>query len=287
MKPQFIGVSTPQQKNIYVKTVDKPVLNSPLHFHDLCELVWIEESYGKRIVGDSVADFKSGDLVLMGPNLPHIWHNDPVFHQSATDLRAKAVVVYFPVSFLMSLSDDDPTTLLLQNFLHQIKRGLKFQGNTRELLIDQIQQIRSTTGLKRTAIFLSMLNIMTDTCEYEFLTSNTFEASLNEIDNKRIHTLYVFLMENFSSEIFLKDVAQLVNLSPNAFCRFFKKHTRKPFSRFLNELRIAHACKLLPDKNLSIAYICYQCGYQNLTNFNKFFRLIMDCNPSTYRNRFK
>ena len=156
MKPQFIGVLTPRQKNIYVKTVDKPVLDSPLHFHDLCELVWIEESYGKRIVGDSVADFKSGDLVLMGPNLPHIWHNDPVFHHSATSLRAKAVVVYFPVSFLMSLSDDDPTTLLLQNFIRQIKRGLKFQGDTRQRLIDQIQQLKSATGLKRTAVFLNM-----------------------------------------------------------------------------------------------------------------------------------
>ncbi len=287
MKPQFIGISSPQKRNIYIKEVDEPVLISSLHFHDLCELVWVEESYGKRIVGDNIDDFESGDLVLMGPNLPHIWHNDTVFHTRETGLRAKALVIYFPIDFLTGLSDDDSTVLLVQNFLDKTKRGLKFHGQTKALLIKQIREIKNSSGLKRLSIFLSMIDMMTTSDEYEPITSPAFEISLNKNDTKRIHNIYMYLMENFQSAIFLKDVAQLANLTPNAFCRFFKKHTSKSFSRFLNELRIAHACKLLPDKNLSITQICYQCGYQNLTNFNKFFRMIMDCNPSMYRNRFK
>ncbi|KIO76764.1 transcriptional regulator [Pedobacter lusitanus] len=287
MKPQFVDISSPLKKNIYIKDVDEPVLISSLHFHDLCELVWIRESYGKRIVGDNVDDFESGDLVLMGPNLPHIWHNDTVFHTGETTLRAKASVIYFPVDFLVSLSDDTSTIILVQNFLNKTKRGLKFYGDTKIQIINHIRQIKNSSGLKKLAIFLSVIDIMTASDEYEPITSDAFEISLNENDTKRIHDIYIYLMENFKSDIFLKDVAQIANLTPNAFCRFFKKHTRKSFSRFLNELRIAHACKLLPDKNLSVTNICYQCGYQNLTNFNKFFRLIMDCNPSMYRNRFK
>jgi AraC-like DNA-binding protein len=287
MKPQFIGISSPQKKNIYIKEVDEPVLISSLHFHDLCELVWIEESYGTRIVGDNIDDFESGDLVLMGPNLPHIWHNDTVFHTRETTLRAKASVIYFPIDFLVNLSDDNPTILLVQNFLNKTKRGLKFHGNTKTHITNHIKQIRNSSGLKKLAIFLSIIDIMTSSDEYVPITSSVFEIALNENDTKRIHDIYIYLMENFKSDIFLKDVAQIANLTPNAFCRFFKKHTRKSFSRFLNELRIAHACKLLLDKNLSVTNICYQCGYQNLTNFNKFFRMIMDCNPSMYRSRFK
>ncbi|QNK61538.1 helix-turn-helix transcriptional regulator [Pedobacter sp. PAMC26386] len=287
MKPQFIGISSPQKKNIYIKEVDEPVLISSLHFHDLCELVWIEESYGKRIVGDNIDDFESGDLILMGPNIPHIWHNDTIFHTRETDLRAKALVVYFPIDFLMLLSDDDPTILLVQNFLNKTKRGLKFHGDTKKKLIEQLKEIKNSSGLKRLSNFLATIDIMAASDEYESLTSSAYEISLNENDTKRIHNIYVYLMENFKSDIFLIDVAQIANLTPNAFCRFFKKHTKKSFSRFLNELRIAHACKLLLDKNLSITNICYQCGYQNLTNFNKFFRMIMDCNPSLYRSRFK
>lgn len=117
MKAQFIELSPPSEKTIHIKLVDQNFLSNPLHFHELCELVLILESYGKRIVGNHVASFEAGDMVLMGPNVPHIWRNDDVFLNPMHEERAKAIVIYFPADFLLTLTDDQSTINSMQHFI--------------------------------------------------------------------------------------------------------------------------------------------------------------------------
>lgn len=283
MKPKLIEVTTLPKKGIHIKEVDQEYLSFPLHFHDFCELVLITESYGKRIVGDHVGSFNEGDLVLMGPNLPHIWNNDAVFQQQATALRAKAIVIYFPTDFLLELTDDDLTILTLQQLIRKAKRGLRFSGTSKDLLSDKIKTIIHKEGIAKIIDFLSIIDLMVHSEEVECLASETYQPVLNEQHVKRINEVYLYVMNHFQREIPLAEVAAIAHITPNAFCRFFKKHTQKSFSRFVNELRIGHACKLLLNKELSISQICYQSGYQNLTNFNKFFRLIMNKSAGQYR----
>ncbi|MGF7081933.1 AraC family transcriptional regulator [Mucilaginibacter sp. UYCu711] len=287
MKARFIEVSAPGRTKVYLKNVNEPHLSTPLHFHELCELVYISESYGKRIVGDNVQEFQPGDLVLMGPNLPHIWYNAPIYYEQNSELKARATVVYFPEDLLVNFLDDEQSVALVQNFMSKVSRGIRFYGDTLLEARQRLDEMDEHTGLKRLANLLLLCEQLINSDEYELLSSPGYHIRLNQSDTKRVHNIYVYVMEHFKEQITLNDVASLANLTPTAFCRFFKKHAGKSFSRFVNELRIAHACKLLYDLELPITAICYESGFQNMTNFNKFFRRIKNCSPSQYRSKIK
>ncbi|EFK56635.1 AraC family transcriptional regulator [Sphingobacterium spiritivorum] len=283
MKAQFIELSPPSEKTIHIKLVDQNFLSNPLHFHELCELVLILESYGKRIVGNHVASFEAGDMVLMGPNVPHIWRNDDVFLNPLHEERAKAIVIYFPADFLLTLTDDQSTIYSMQHFIKKAQRGLRFYGKVLEKASHQIKSLVHKQSFSRITGFLNLIELLYQTHECENLASIGYKPTFGEQDTNRINNVYIYVMQNFREEVSLSMAAEIVNMTPNAFCRFFKRHTQKSFSKFVNEMRVGHACKLLMNRQLSISEICYQSGYQNLTNFNKFFKMIMQKSPREYR----
>lgn len=283
MKAQFIELSPPNEKTILIKQVDQEFLSNPLHFHELCELVLILESYGKRVVGNHVDSFSAGDLVLMGPNIPHIWRNDDIFLNPQHNERARAIVLYFPADFLLQLTDDQATISAMQQFIKRSKRGLRFHGQTLEQATELIKSLAQKKSFSRITGFLNLIELLHQAEECENLASEGYKPTFGEQETNRINNVYIYVMQNFREEVSLGIAAELVNMTPNAFCRFFKRHTQKSFSKFVNEMRIGHACKLLMNKQLSISEICYQSGYQNLTNFNKFFKTIMRKSPREYR----
>lgn len=287
MKAQFIEVGTPAAKTIHIKKINTDYLQSPFHFHDLCELVWIQESHGKRIVGDHVDHFLPGDLVLMGPNLPHIWLNDASFRDAPVKGNVKSIVVYFPANFLQQLSEEEEIIAPVKRLIERAERGVRFTGDTQQQVIQLLAGITRRKGLGKLLDFMRILELLTDSAEFEYLSSIQFENSFQPKDTARINVVYQYLMNNFPGDISLDDVAALANMTPPAFCRYFKKHTGKSLTRFINEIRIGHACKLLLDEDRSIGEICYESGYQNLTNFNKFFREIKGENPSQYRKSMR
>ncbi|TZF85840.1 helix-turn-helix transcriptional regulator (plasmid) [Pedobacter sp. BS3] len=285
MRPQLIDTPSSGKNTIQIKKVDTFFLESPFHFHHLCELVWIEESYGKRIVGDNIANFEAGDLVLMGPYLPHIWQNDPVFSLKKKSFRAKATVVYFPQDFYVNLSDEVSVIQPIQELIKKAARGLKFYGAAYKSVTRLLSELSRMEGFEKILTFLRVINLLTHSREYEYLATVSYKNLQDERDAKRINVIYQFLMQNFHRNITLEEISAVGNMSPTAFCRFFKSHTQKSFIQFLNELRIGHACKLLQNKDYSIADACYESGYNNLANFNKFFKLITHKNPSEYRKQ--
>lgn len=287
MKPQLIDINLSGKKTIQIKKLEMNSLTSPFHFHNLCELVWVEKSYGKRIVGDNIGNFEDGDLVLMGPNLPHIWLNDKAFQQELKGNSVKATVIYFPPDFLLNLTDEQDILNPTADLILRSARGLRFYGDTSKKVIKILANISEKDGFKKIIQFLQAIEILSISSEYNYLASLSFENLYDEKDTTRINKVYQFLMQNFQRDISLKEVADLCNMTTNSFCRFFKSRTQKSLTRFVNELRIGHACKLLKDEENSIADVCYQSGYNNLTNFNKFFRSITGKKPSEYKNQLK
>lgn len=283
MKPQLIDITF--KDTIQIKKVDKFYLDNPFHFHHLCELVWIEKSFGKRVVGDNVDNFSDGDLVLMSPNLPHIWQNDSIFFRKKKGYRSKAIVIYFPSDFVSDLSDDPLVIRPVEELTHRASRGLKFYGLTHQKVTNILSNISNSNGLKKIIDFLNIIEILSQSKEYEYLASITFKNMYDEKDTDRINTVYKFLMSNFHREISLQEIANVSHMSPTAFCRYFKSRTQKSFTQFLNELRVGHASKLLHDKSYSISDVCYESGFNNFTNFNKFFKAITKETPSNYRRK--
>jgi YesN/AraC family two-component response regulator len=283
MKAYLIEVDLKKEQSFFIKKIDQHHFNGPFHFHELCEMNYVVESSGKRIVGDNIANFSSGDLVLMNSNLPHIWYNDPSYFKEDNKASAKAIVTYFNPYFLTDLTSEDQYDIKIKALLEKAKRGIRFFGNTQQKALSILNGIYFKRGLEKVIGFLDIINLFLESKEYECLASVGYEHSFNEKDTQRMNNIYKYLIKNFTDPISLKQIASVANLTPPAFCNFFKKRTFKSFSVFLNELRVGHACKLLNNFELSIADVCFQSGYQNMTNFNNFFKKITKKTPSQYR----
>ncbi|MCH5719215.1 helix-turn-helix domain-containing protein [Niabella hibiscisoli] len=139
--------------------------------------------------------------------------------------------------------------------------------------------------LKKIITFLELVHLLSNSKEYTYLASVSYKNLYDEKDTNRINKVYQYMMQNFQREISLHDVASLCNMTSNAFCRYFKSRTQKSVIEFLNELRIGHASKLLQSDIYSISDVCYECGYNSIANFNKFFKAIHKITPSEYRKK--
>lgn len=281
MKAQLIDVCSSSNKSIQIKFVEQKYLTAPLHFHEMCELVYIQKGYGKRIVGDHVRDFMEGDLVLLGPGLPHIWLNDPIFQQSDDSRSVSSIVIYFSAYLLSDLVGESNS--VIENLIVRAQRGLQFYGETQQRVVQSLNILKEKNSLTRISSFFNIIDILLNSGECNSLASIAYKNSFDKNDTDRMSTLYQYLNKNFKNVVSLSEAAKVVNMSPSTFCRFFKSRTGKPFSLFLNELRIGHACKLLIDGDQSITSIAFECGYQNLTNFNKFFRRVVGKTASQYK----
>jgi AraC-like DNA-binding protein len=282
MKAILIELAPQHSSLITVKQVKEHDFNATFHFHDFCELSFVKKSSGKRLVGDSVTNFSDGDLVLMSPNLPHMWYGDtdPLLK---TNKSVEAIVIYFPIDFIEKLCYHDKDLSKKQNLFEKAKRGMCFTGKTKNKITNHLEKMLHLEGLLQMIDFLKVINIMLNTEEYELLAGISYSHSYNEKDTERMNQVYKYIMVNFTKPISLETIASVANMTPPAFCNFFKKRTQKSFTQFLNELRIGHACKLLQNERLSISDICFESGYQNFVSFNKNFKEIMRKNPSTYR----
>ncbi len=282
MKAILIELAPQHSSLITVKQVKEHDFNATFHFHDFCELSFVKKSSGKRVVGDSITNFFDGDLVLMSPNLPHMWYGDtdPLLKINKS---VEAIVTYFPIDFIEKLCNHDKDVTKNQNLFEKAKRGMCFKGNAKKKITKRLEKMLNLEGLPQMIEFLKVINIMLNTEEYELLAGLSYSHSYNEKDTERMNEVYKYIMKNFTNPISLEIIASVANMTPPAFCSFFKKRTRKSFTQFLNELRIGHACKLLQNERLSVSDICFESGYQNFVSFNKNFKEIMGQTPSVYR----
>ncbi|MEQ6120183.1 AraC family transcriptional regulator [Reichenbachiella sp. MALMAid0571] len=264
-----------------------PYYLTPWHYHPEYELVLVVKSTGQRIVGDKIENFTDGDLVLMGPNLPHVYNNDSQYYEGNDDLKAEAIVIHFTEDSLGNGFFDLPEMALVKQLLKTSERGMKIEGKTREIVESKMHSILSKKGSSRIIELLSILDILSATKEYRLLASPGFMMKNNTSGTERITKVHEYIMMNFKKDITLDEVAGIANMVPNSFCRLFKSCTRKTFSSFLNEIRIGYACKLISEERQNIAEICYSSGFNNLSNFNRQFKKITQKSPLQYKREYQ
>src|SRR5690606_9304866 len=196
---------------------------------------------------------------------------------------AESVVIYLKKSWLYNTILPLPQTSKLKKLLENAHRGVFVFGNTGRAIGNILSNLIHTKGLKQTIDLLQVLHLMSESQEVELLASVNYLNTHSETETARLNQVYEYIMRNFSSEINLVDAANVANMTANAFSRYFKKQTQKNFTQFVNEIRIGHACQLLHKKDMSISQVCYESGYQSITNFNKFFKRITGKSPVEYR----
>ncbi|MEO1257981.1 MAG: AraC family transcriptional regulator [Bacteroidota bacterium] len=262
---------------------DGPTQNTqPIwHFHPELELVYVNGGNGKRHIGNHISYFNDGDLIFIGSNLPHFGFTDRL------TANRKQTVVQMQEGFLGSGFFNIPEMASVQQLLERSKQGLAFHGRTKYELGRRLEELATLDNYDRLLSFLSILKEMALSEEYEILNVQAITLEVQPKDTDRINQVFSYVQENFKEPIPLEDIADEVSMTVPAFCRYFKKHSNKTFTRFVNEHRVVHACKLLSETSLPITEVCYESGFNNFSNFNKIFKETTGKNPSAYRAEVK
>ncbi|WP_149304532.1 AraC family transcriptional regulator [Pareuzebyella sediminis] len=251
------------------------------HQHPELELVVIRKSTGTRFIGDSIEKFQEGEVVLIGKNLPHMWLNDEEYFQENSDLVAEAIAVHFTQDFMGPGFIKVPEMQSISKLFNRAEQGVKFI-DLHVRVIEQIEELSSLAPFEKAVRFIEILHCLSRHENYRLLSSSGFVNSFNSPENENLDKIYSYIFKNFNTPIHSKDVAKVAHMNPSAFSRFFKRIHRKTFTKYLNEIRIGYACKLLIERKNSISSVCYESGFNNISNFNRQFKSIAGMSPTEY-----
>jgi len=265
-----------------VQVDDSTHLYNNLHQHPEIQLMLIRESHGTVIAGDYIGRFRPGDLYIIGSNQPHVFRNDEVFFKEK--LRAVCISVYFDETTLGTAFWLLPEMKLLRQFIKDSAWGFQVKGEKKKILEELLIQLTSVDGINKLILFLEILRQLQTKKEMTPLSNTATPRSIKVYDGVRLSKIIEFTFKEYHRHISLTEVAALANLTPEAFCNYFKTRTRKTYINFLNEIRINHACRLLAEDKI-IADVCYECGFTNLSNFNRVFKKFKKTSPAQFRNK--
>ena len=286
MKPQLLKVQNGHGHSFSVRQDLVPYVNNRWHYHSEVELIHFKKGEGTQFIGDNIKRFKSGDVVIVGSNLPHYWRFDDKYFTEDTQENADVRVVHFAENFWGENFLYLPENNNLKTVLEKAKRGLQIMGKPRQVVAELLGQLVSSNGSKRIILLIEALSSISDCKQLSSLSSMGFKPDFVEAENDRINAIYEYSVKNFKEKIKLEKIAEVANISPNSFCRYFKSHTGKTYSLFLIELRVGHACKLLIENKQCIKRLCYESGFNNFTSFYKYFKIITGKSPLSFQNEF-
>ncbi|MFW5822013.1 MAG: AraC family transcriptional regulator [Tangfeifania sp.] len=284
MKPiYFKQYSPPPDYSFLVRYAEVPHTYNRFHYHKEFEILYNIENNGTRFVGDSIRRFSNGDLVLVGPHIPHYWHSDDRYFEGIEDLSAKVVLVQFDESFLGKKFTELPEVKNIKSLFSKAAHGIRFRGRDATKIGEKIIQISEEQSWKRLLLMIEMLCMMSEANDYELLSSKGFTEASKYANQEKMSDLFNFMIANFDRDLNLEEAANRANMNVSAFCRYFKKSTSKTFSHALNEIRIGFACKKMISSDRSISEIAFECGFNNISYFNRVFKNIKQVTPQKYR----
>jgi AraC-like DNA-binding protein/quercetin dioxygenase-like cupin family protein len=266
------------KEDVFIFQVDyNAVFYDKLHQHEEIQISFIVEGEGTLIVGDTINYYTNGDVFIIGGNIPHVFKSDVKASEKSHMLTLFFTKDSFGTHFfkLEELKE-------LAGFFKRAKHGFKVTSKVKSIK-DLFFKIENSTKLNRFIILLQVLKIAS-ICNYKSLSSFIYDKKYSDNEGNRMRNVFEYTMNNFEKEIKLQTISEVANMTKNAFCKYFKKRTNKTYVQFLNELRLEHACKLLlSNKDLSISEVSEKSGFNNISNFNRQFKFVKHCSPSSFK----
>ena len=287
MKPHLRKIHLDFQHSFEVRNDSIPHFYNKWQFHPELELVHIIKGSGRQFIGDNVHHFKTGDMILLGSNLPHLWKTDEQFLQNNSMLNSEAIVIHFLPDCFGESFFSLPENLELKRLLHTAAQAVRVKGQTKETVALLMKRLLNAKSGERIILLLQILNEIAGSKETKVVCSTDLAFQHNRTETERFNNIYQYILKNFSRPITLEQVARVAHISPHSFCRYFKSRMKKTYSTFLMEVRIGHACKLLAETHKSVAEICYECGFNSFSNFNRHFKTITSRTPLAHRNYYQ
>lgn len=286
MKVIFEHQSHPSGLGFLAKEYIQTYFTSPFHFHDLYELIWIKKSYGKLYAGKKIMNFNEGEVYLFGPGFGHCFYNEKSFIESGE--TAHAIAIFFKDDFLGSGFFDNTEYVQVRELLNKAAYGVQIKHVDDEVYA-LFSRIPREKGMNELILFLQLLNHLSQLASppLEVMNETQSVMKLTNKDSARLEPVLKYVIENFKGDLDSKKAAALIYLNEAAFCRYFKRRMEQTFSQFVNHVRITHATSLLLTEEWDVLRICYECGFKNLSYFNRQFREITGQSPKEYRRAFQ
>jgi AraC-like DNA-binding protein len=283
----IIGKSAiPEAKAFVIKDLIAPHFDPIWHFHPEYQLFLVLEGRGTRFVGDSIKPFKENDLVFTGPNLPHLWRNDEGYFDRANEFLTHGIVIYFQENFLGGSIQQKEELEKIHLLFQRSGRGLEVLGETNQLVRQMMMDQVGLKGVESIVQLLKILDALAQSHDCHPIANAGYVNLNKESESDRMNKVYAYVMQNFRQKISLEEAAAIANMSLSSFSRYFKSRANKSFSDVLSEIRIDYACKLLTDPDANISQVCYESGFNTLSNFNKQFKDVTGQTPLQYKKEY-
>jgi len=276
-------IFVPHKHSFITRKLEMSPSSHKIHSHQNFELNYITSGSGKRIIGNSISSYTEGDLVLLGPNIPHCWD----VLETEPDTAPECIVTHFYENIISSDFFNIPELEAVVDLLKNAGNGIWFRGKKTEKVGLALKRLVTVKGLERYIELLKVFNLLLQIEDRENLALPSSLPNSYDKDHIQIHKIYEYVFKNIQTGIKLKEASSLVFMEPGSFCRYFKKKTNQTFMDYVKIVRIGIAAKLLAETDKQITQICYECGYNNLANFNHYFKVIMKKTPSEYRKDFE
>ena len=286
MKTVLHKSAIPPSQIFVIKRLEEKHFDPVWHAHSEYQLFVVLKGTGTRFIGDSIKLFKPGELIFTGPHLPHLWRSDDVYFEKNCDHKTDGIVIYFNENFLGDHILEKEEMVSVKKLFSKSMRGLEFYGPNKLKVIGLMKELVNIKGFASILQLLRILEILASTKEYHYISSIHYEDSFNQHETDRLNKVYEYVFQNLRKRVSVEEIAELLHMTPTSFSRYFAMKNNKPFSRFVTEIRIKHACEMLTETDASIAEICYECGFNTLSNFNRQFKEVTLKTPTHYKKEF-
>ena len=250
------------------------------HFHPEYELHLVTSTDGTRYVGDHIGPFSPGDLVFVGPNLPHNWISDVATEHAVPE---RCIVLQFTDAVITRCLETFPELRFAQSLLDEAFRGIRFQAALAGRVGPLMRELLDATGARRIALFVEILDLVGHAPERAPLASIGFRPNPSAYLSGAMNLVLQHIDRNLTGDLNETEVAKLARQSVSGFSRSFRRHTGLTFVQYVNSLRIELACQHLGQDELTVADICYEVGFNNVSNFNRQFLAVKGMPPSKFR----
>ncbi|MBC9933528.1 AraC family transcriptional regulator [Chitinophaga qingshengii] len=278
-----LGHNLISDKLFVIKEINLPAFSTEFHFHKECQLVHVVESAGRRIIGDNVEYFESGELVFVGSNVPHVWYNEASYFGNKKQLQARSMVINIEPSLLKECFSLFGNLSQLESWMHTAQRSIQFYGPCKDNIVTLMKRMLTEQGIRQSSSFMELIVLLTEAKEHRLLTSKNYENLFKDKDQTRMEAVFKHIFRHFRREIPLTEIAAVASMNTYSFCRFFKSRTQQSFVDFVNELRISYACRLIQEKEMNMSELASMAGFNHTTHFNRLFKRKKGLTPKEYR----
>jgi AraC-like DNA-binding protein len=287
MSASYEQIHLNKNESFYIGVFQDNIEKSTWHYHYKLELTFVTEGKGQRIVGDSIEDFGPGDLIFIGVKMPHVWIADRNEFGSETARSLESVYLQFGQDILPEEILRLPELVYVEKALKLSERGVRVTGDTLNEVSRLMLELPYENSFTRMIYFYQIMNAIGKSTSNVLLASEEYLERRFRSTNARITKIHEYLMSHYQDEINLEQIADLVHMAPGSLCRFFKSQIGITIFDYLNKIKVDYACSLLLNKDLSIANIAYDCGFNNISHFNKQFKKLIGNTPTQYRKQFE